>query len=107
MWRSARLISRSNYVSDNRGSSVGCRGKNPSSLDTGHSSLESLTLWNHLSESRDGNRRPFESTIRTLGQRRTRHELKWQRATRSYLSGYRRVRSHTGALFARVKLILP
>src|SRR5262245_5842043 len=68
---------------------------------------DSSALWNHLSESRDGNRRPFESAIHTLGQRRIRREFKRQRATRSYLSGYRRVRSHTGALFARVKLILP
>src|SRR5262249_8171789 len=42
MWRSARLISGSNYVSDKRGSSVGVEGKTPrhSTLATRH--------WNHL-----------------------------------------------------------
>src|SRR5262249_42720524 len=42
-------------------------------------------LWDYLSESRDGNRRPFESAIHTLGQRRIRREFKWQRSARSYL----------------------
>src|SRR5262245_35402374 len=73
-----------------------------------HSSFSILLgLLNNLREPRDGNRRPFESAIRTLGQRRTRRELKGQRSTRSYLPRDRRVGSHTGALFARVKLILP
>jgi amino acid transporter len=36
-----------------------------------------LALWDNLREPRDGNRRPFESAICTLGQRRTRCEFKW------------------------------
>src|SRR5262249_54725657 len=84
------------------------RGNFSFPLDTRHVLLSTLpALWDHLSESRDGNRRPFESAIRTVGQRRIRREFKWQRSTRSYLPGDRRVGSYTGAFLARVKLILP
>src|SRR5262249_62393932 len=68
-----------------------------------HSSLSVLlALWDHLSESRDGNRRPFESAIHTLGQRRVRRGFKWQRSTPRHLPRERRGRNnHWGLFFAR------
>src|SRR4029434_2878372 len=77
-----------------------------------HSSLATFcarlpTLGNNLREPRDGNRRLCEFATRTLGQGRARREFEGQRSARSYVSGYRLIKSFTGVVFAGMELISP